>query len=76
MSGSDFLQWNIRGLNDKSRRRSKVDKIISILENANRLNFLNIQETHLRSNDDEPSQFRNFRHIYHIFHTPRILYIL
>ena len=69
MSGSDFLQWNIRGLNDKSRRKNKVDKIINILENATRLNILNIQETHLQTTDDEPSSFKNFSHIYTIIHS-------
>lgn len=68
-SGSDFVQWNIRGINDKSRRRNKVDKIISMLENATRLKLLNIQETHLQSTDDEPSSFRNFCHLYNIIHS-------
>ena len=66
--GDDYLQWNIRGIQDKERRKGKIDKIVTILSDACALKVLNIQETHLVSTEDEPSSFRNFRHLFHIIH--------
>ena len=32
MMGEEYIHWNVRGINDKIRRKEKVSKIISLLQ--------------------------------------------
>ena len=71
--GDEYLQWNIRGIKDVLRRNDKIDKVINLLEIPSKIRVLNLQETHLMSPEDTPSQFKNFEHLFHIinnFATP------
>ena len=71
--GDEYIQWNVRGLNDKNRRKNKVQKIYDILDRACQTKLLNIQETHITSTATDPPSFKNYEHIFHIiqsFATP------
>ena len=69
VGGDDYLQWNVRGISDKLRRKAKIQKIENILENASKIKILNLQETHLMSEEDEPPSFKKLKHIFHIVHS-------
>ena len=64
--GEEYIHWNVRGLNDKLRRKGKVSKIISLLQKPQDTIVVNIQETRLQSNEDIPPKFYEHKHLYHI----------
>ena len=64
--GKEYIHWNIRGLNDKGRRKNKVDKIISLIQNPKKIVVVNLQETHLSSSEDIPKKILEYKHIFHI----------
>ena len=64
--GGEYIHWNVRGINDKSRRSGKINKIISLLQKPKGTELINLQETHLQSNDDIPQKFFEYKHLYHI----------
>ena len=64
--GKEFIHWNIRGINDKLRRKDKVDKILSLLQNPKKTALINLQETHLLSSEDIPKKLLEYKHIFHI----------
>ena len=73
MMGEEYIHWNVRGINDKLRRNAKVSKIISLIQRPQDTVLINLQETHLQSNDDIPPKFFEYKHLYHIipsFATP------
>ena len=59
--GEEYIHWNVRGLNDKLRRKGKVSKIISLLQKPQDTILVNIQETRLQSEEDIPPKF--FEHM-------------
>ena len=69
LGGDEYIQWNVRGIADKVRRKAKIQKIESILEQASKVKILNLQETHLSLQEDEPPSFKKLKHIYHIVHS-------
>ena len=64
--GKEYLHWNIRGLNDKNRRKGKVDKVISLIQNPKKIVLLNLQETHISTREDIPKTFFEYKHIFNI----------
>ena len=64
--GKEYIHWNIRGLSDKVRRKGKVDRIISLLQNPKELILINLQETHLLTSNDIPYKLSEFKHVFHI----------
>ena len=64
--GEEYIHWNVRGINDKLRRKGKVSKIISLLQKPQDTVLINLQETHLQSNEDIPPKFYEYKHLYHI----------
>ena len=52
-----ILQWNIRGL--KSNSFHKTKKCIAKLENVQSTLLLNLQETHLRCDEEIPKKLKN-----------------
>ena len=64
--GKDFIHWNIRGLNDKIRRKDKVDKILTLLQNPKNTTLINLQETHLLTSEDIPNKLLEYKHIFHV----------
>ena len=69
VSGEEYVQWNVRGISDKARRKNKLQKIENILEKVSKIKILNLQETHLTSEQDEPPSFKKLKHIFHIVHS-------
>ena len=67
--GEEYVQWNVRGISDKARRKNKLQKIENILEKVSKIKILNLQETHLTSEQDEPPSFKKLKHIFHIVHS-------
>ena len=65
----EYVQWNVRGISDKARRKNKLQKIENILEKVSKIKILNLQETHLISEQDEPPSFKKLKHIFHIVHS-------
>ena len=55
-----IIQWNIRGLKVASNSFLKIKKCISTLEDVQKTNILNIQETHLTSNDEIAKKIAEF----------------
>ena len=68
-SGEEYVHWNVRGIADKARRKAKIQKIESILEKVSKIKILNLQETHLCTEEDEPPSFKKLKHIFHIVHS-------
>jgi hypothetical protein len=66
MMGEEYIHWNVRGINDKLRRKGKVSKIISLIQKPQDTVLINLQETHLQSNEDIPPKFFEYKHLYHI----------
>ena len=66
MMGEEYIHWNVRGINDKLRRKGKVSKIISLIQKTQDTVLINLQETHLQSNEDIPPKFFEYKHLYHI----------
>ena len=62
-----ILQWNIRGL--KSNSFHKTKKCIAKLENVQSTLLFNLQETHLRCDEEIPKKLKNMDHLYHILST-------
>ena len=58
------IHWNVKGL--KVVNYEKVKKCCSILEQAQNVLFLNLQETHLECDNDIPRKLLNFSHLYHL----------
>jgi exonuclease III len=58
--------WNIRGLKSPSSSFQKVKKLTTKLEDVQKLSVLNIQETHLLNDNENPQRLKNFDHLYHI----------
>ena len=54
------IHWNVKGL--KVVNYEKVKKCCSILEQAQNVLFLNLQETHLECDNDIPRKLFNFSH--------------
>ena len=69
VSGEENIQWNLRGIADKTGRKANIQKIESILDKVSRIKILNLQETHLTSEIDEPPSFKKLKHIFHIVHS-------
>ena len=69
VGGEEYIQWNLRGIADKARRKAKIQKIENILEKVSRIKILNLQETHLISDADVPPSFKKVKHIFHIIHS-------
>jgi len=69
VGGDDYIQWNIRGIADKARRKQKIQKVDNILDKVSQIKILNLQETHLISEEDEPPSFKKLKHIFHIVHS-------
>ena len=66
MMGKEYIHWNIRGLNDKGRRKNKVDKKISLIQNPKKIVVVNLQETHLSSSEDIPKKILEYKRIFHM----------
>ena len=64
--GGEYIHWNVRGINDKSRRSGKINKIISLLQKPKGTELINLQETHLQTNEDIPQKFFEYKHLFHI----------
>ena len=66
MAGEIF-QWDINGFKCKRSPTyiEKIDTIRSILENNNSTLMLNIQETHIPSENELPKLLTFYKHIYH-----------
>ena len=62
----NILHWNVRGLKVLSNSYSKVKKCVSKLENVRQTFVFNIQETHLRNDEEIPAKFKDYSHLYHI----------
>ena len=62
----DIVHWNINGLKSKQsiNYNTKIEKIKSILDNKNTL-LINIQETHLFSENEIPQYLHYYTHIFH-----------
>ena len=61
-----ILHWNIRGLKSESNSFHKTKKCISKLENVQNTLLFNVQETHLRRDEEIPKKLKNMDHLYHI----------
>ena len=66
VGGDEYIQWNVRGISDKVRRKAKLLKIESLVDNASEIKILNLQETHLMIEEDVPPSFKKLKHIFHI----------
>ena len=66
VGGDEYIQWNVRGISDKVRRKAKLQKIESLVDNASKIKILNLQETHLMTEEDVPPSFKKLKHIFHI----------
>ena len=62
----EYIHWNVRGINDKSRRSGKINKIVSLLQKPQVTALINLQETHLQTNEDIPQKFLEYKHLFHI----------
>ena len=61
-----IVHWNVRGLKTESNSFHKTKKSISKLENVQNTLLFNLQETHLRSDEEIPRKLKNLYNLYHI----------
>ena len=67
----DIVHLNVNGLKCKRgpNIKAKLDNISSILENVNSTWILNLQETHLHNESENPMFFELYNHLYHFVRT-------
>ena len=67
----EIIHLNVNGLKCKSSPNfhKKNDIISSILENVNSTWILNLQETHLHHESENPNFFELYKHLYHFIRT-------
>ena len=67
----EIIQWNLRGIKTRNNQNyvNKIEIVNDYLENPQKTLLLNLQESHLRNEEEIPTKWKEFDHLFSIIST-------